>query len=113
MIPRTSSPTFRSRYHPSGASRYMKTRAIDGAELKGGGYAAQPDGDGPHPGVVVIHQAYGLNEHIREITRRFAENGYAALAVDLFSHRNRPICMTRYMTRMLIRSFDRPSIRDL
>jgi carboxymethylenebutenolidase len=59
----------------------MKTREIDGADLKGGGYAALPDRDGPHPGVVVIHEAYGLNDNIKAITRRFADNGYAALAV--------------------------------
>ena len=53
----------------------MKTRAIDGMDLRGGGYVAVPDSDGPHPGVVVIHEAYGLNENIKEITRRFADTG--------------------------------------
>jgi carboxymethylenebutenolidase len=91
----------------------MKTRAIDSAELKGGGYVAFPDGDGPHPGVVVIHEAYGLNTNIKDITHRFADNGYVALAVDLFSGRNRAICMARYMTGMLIGSVDRPGISDL
>ncbi len=91
----------------------MKTRAIDGAVLKGGGYTALPDGDGPHPGVVIIHEAYGLNDNIKDITRRFADNGYAALAVDLFTDRNRAICMARYMTGMLIGSVDRPGIDDL
>ncbi len=91
----------------------MKTRAIDGVDVKGGGYAALPDGDGPHPGVVVIHEAYGLNDNIKEITRRFADNGYAALAVDLFAGRNRAICMARYMTGMLIGSVERPGIADL
>src|SRR5260370_25240265 len=91
----------------------MKTREIDGADLKGGGYAALPNGDGPHPGVVVIHEAYGLNDNIKEITRRFAENGYAALAVDLFTSRNRAICMARYMTGMLIGSVERAGISDL
>src|SRR6266851_534730 len=91
----------------------MKTREIDRADLKGGGYAAQPDGDGPHPGVVVIHEAYGLNDNIKDITRRFAENGYAALAVDLFTDRNRAICMARYMTGMLIGSVERAGISDL
>lgn len=91
----------------------MKTRLIDGSDLKGGGYAALPDGDGPHPAVVVIHEAYGLNENIKEITRRFADTGYAALAVDLFADRNRTICMARYMTGMLLGAVERPGIPDL
>jgi carboxymethylenebutenolidase len=91
----------------------MKTRVIDRTDLKGGGFAALPDGDGPHPGVVVIHEAYGLNENIKDITRRFADNGYAALAVDLFTDRNRTLCMARYMTGMLIGSVERAGIGDL
>ncbi|HEX7263966.1 MAG TPA: dienelactone hydrolase family protein [Candidatus Dormibacteraeota bacterium] len=91
----------------------MKTRAIDGLDLKGGGFAALPNGDGPHPGVVVIHEAYGLNDNIKDITRRFADSGYAALAVDLFSGRNRTLCMARYMTGMLIGRVDRAGIGDL
>jgi carboxymethylenebutenolidase len=91
----------------------MKTRLIDSSNLKGGGFAALPDGDGPHPGVVVIHEAYGLNENIKDITRRFAESGYAALAVDLFTGRNRALCMARYMAGMLRGSLERAGIGDL
>ncbi len=91
----------------------MKTFEIDRGELKGGGYAALPDGNGPYPGVVVIHEAYGLNEHIKDITHRFAGSGYAALAVDLFSDRNRALCMARYMTGMLRGSVNRAGIGDL
>jgi carboxymethylenebutenolidase len=91
----------------------MKTRLIDTSDLKGGGFAALPDGDGPHPGVVVIHEAYGLNENIKDITRRFAESGYAALAVDLFTGRNRALCMARYMAGMLRGSLERAGIGDL
>ncbi|MGA9159741.1 MAG: dienelactone hydrolase family protein, partial [Actinomycetota bacterium] len=58
-------------------------------------YLALPDGAGPHPGVVVIHEASGLNDNIRDICRRFAEQGYAALGVDLFGRRNRVVCMAR------------------
>lgn len=58
-------------------------------------YLAAPDGAGPHPGVVVIHEASGLNDNIRDICRRFAEQGYAALGVDLFGGRNRVLCMAR------------------
>ncbi len=47
------------------------------------------------PGVVVIHQTFGLNENIKSITRRFADEGYLALAVGLFAGRNRAVCMAR------------------
>lgn len=91
----------------------MKTRDIDGSELKGGGFVALPDSDGPHPGVVIIHEAYGLTDGIKDIAGRFAERGYAALAVDLFSDRNKAVCMARYMTGMLIGSVQRYGIADL
>jgi carboxymethylenebutenolidase len=51
--------------------------------------------------------------NIKDITHRFADNGYAALAVDLFTDRNRAICMARYMTGMLVGSVDRAGISDL
>ena len=86
---------------------------IDRAELKGGGYLVTPDGTGPHPGVVVIHEVYGLNYQIREICQRFAAAGYAALAVDLFTDRNRAVCMTRYMAGMLLGSVNRYGVSDL
>ncbi len=81
--------------------------------MKGGGYLALPDGAGPHPGVVVIHEAYGLNDHIRGIAGRFADAGFAALAVDLFTGRNRAVCMSRYMAGMLLGSVNRYGIDDL
>jgi carboxymethylenebutenolidase len=91
----------------------MKSSEIAPGVLKGGGYLAMPDTPGPHPGVVVIHEAYGLNENIKDITGRFAEQGYAALAVDLFSGRNRTICMARYMAGMLGGSVNRYGIAHL
>ena len=56
-------------------------------------YFTHPDGPGPFPGVLVIHEIFGLNENIRDIARRFAGEGYTALAVDLFAGRNRVVCM--------------------
>ena len=91
----------------------MQTREIPTTELKGGAYLATPDGGGPHPGVVVIHEAYGLNDHIKDVTRRFADAGYAALAVDLFTGRNRAVCMARYMGGMLLGSVNRYGVDDL
>jgi carboxymethylenebutenolidase len=63
--------------------------------------------------VVVIHEAYGLNDNIKDITRRFADEGYVALAVDLLSNRNRAVCMARYMAGMLLGSVNRYGINDL
>jgi carboxymethylenebutenolidase len=94
-------------------SKPMKTSQIDPGVLKGGGHLAVPEAPGPHPSVVVIHEAYGLNENIRDITGRFADQGYAALAIDLFSGRNRALCMARYMAGMLAGSVDRYGIADL
>ena len=90
----------------------METRDVARGELKGG-YLARPEGAGPHPGVVVIHETYGLNDNIKDIARRFAEAGYVALAVDLFAHRNRAVCMARYMGGMLRGSVNRYGVDDL
>ncbi len=51
-------------------------------ELKLGGYLASPQGKGPFPAVVVIHENRGLNEHTRDVARRFAIEGFVALAPD-------------------------------
>lgn len=47
------------------------------------GYLAVPDGTGPFPGVVVLHQAFGLDDDIRRQTDRVASLGYLAVAPDL------------------------------
>jgi carboxymethylenebutenolidase len=48
-------------------------------------YLSLPAGaKAPLPGVVVIHEWWGLNDHIRHFTDRLAAEGYAALAVDLY-----------------------------
>jgi carboxymethylenebutenolidase len=47
-------------------------------------YMARPDDDGQHPGVIVIQEWWGLNEHIKDVTRRMAEEGYVAISPDLY-----------------------------
>lgn len=47
-------------------------------------YIAMPDGAGPHPAVVVIQEWWGLNDHIKQIAERFADEGFAAIAPDLY-----------------------------
>ena len=76
-------------------------------------FYACPEGDGPFPAVVVIHEIFGLNDHIRNVATRFAEAGYAALAVDLYGHGNRALCMARLMNGMFLHSLDHVGIDDL
>jgi carboxymethylenebutenolidase len=49
-------------------------------------YEARPDGQ-PRGGLVVIQEAFGVNDHIEDVTRRAADAGYLAVAPDLF-HRS-------------------------
>lgn len=48
------------------------------------GYLARPEGEGPFPGLILIHEWWGLNDNIRDLAEDFAEQGYVALAVDLY-----------------------------
>jgi len=77
------------------------------------GYFVHPSGGESLPGLVIIHEAFGLNDNIREITQRFANEGYAALAVDLFAGRNRMVCMFRFFSDMFRNSLDHKGIQDL
>jgi carboxymethylenebutenolidase len=71
----------------------------DGTSLRAELFA--PEGDGPHPGVVVLHESFGLNGDIRRIAGRFADAGYVALAPDLYSHGSRIACLSRVMLDMV------------
>jgi len=48
------------------------------------GYLALPEGGGKHPGIVVIHEWWGLNDWVKQEADRLAAEGYVALAVDLY-----------------------------
>ncbi len=48
-------------------------------------YYARPLGAGPFPGVVVIHHMPGWDEWTREVVRKFAQHGYAAISPHLYS----------------------------
>jgi carboxymethylenebutenolidase len=58
-------------------------RGHNGDEIEA--YFARPLGAGPHPGVVVIHHAPGWDLWTREVARKFAQHGYAAIAPHLYS----------------------------
>ena len=60
--------------------------------------------DAASPGVIVLHELFGLNEDMRRISRRFADHGYAALAPDLYSvgPRLKPICIWQTMNDLRV-----------
>ena len=94
-------------------ARGTRDVSFEGERGRLNGFLALPEGEGPFPGVVVIHEAFGLNENIRDITRRFADAGYAAFAVDLFANRSRVVCMARFMGGMLRGSLEPVGVGDL
>jgi carboxymethylenebutenolidase len=48
------------------------------------GMLYQPQGKGPFPAIVVIHEWYGLNDWVKEQASKFADQGYITLALDLY-----------------------------
>jgi carboxymethylenebutenolidase len=71
------------------------------------GYVARPAGAGPWPGVVVIHELWGLDDVMRRQADRLAAAGYLALAPDLFSDGGALRCVAGTM-RALITGKGRP-----
>lgn len=60
----------------------MAEFATNGSSAQG--FLARPEGDGPFPGVIVIQEWWGLNDNIKDIAQRFAREGFAAFAPDLY-----------------------------
>jgi len=50
-----------------------------------GGYLAKPLKNGDYPGVIMIHEWWGLNDNIKEMADNLAGQGYVVLAVDLYN----------------------------
>ncbi len=54
----------------------------------------------PWPGVVVLHELFGLTDDIRDYARKFADLGYLAIAPDLYSGGNKAACIARVVRSM-------------
>lgn len=65
------------------------------------GYLATPEGTGPWPGVVVIHEIFGLDDMTRRHADRMAGAGYLTLAVDLYSVGGTLRCLVSTMRAMM------------
>ena len=67
------------------------------------GFLAKPTLEGQFPGVIMIHEWWGLNDNIKEMAKKLASHGYVVLAVDLY---NGNVATTSDEARQLISSFD-------
>lgn len=77
-----------------------RASTLDGSQpLRG--VLATPAGDGPWPGVVVLHEAFGVDDVMRRLTSRMADAGYLSLAVDLFSAGGTRRCLVSTMRAMI------------
>jgi carboxymethylenebutenolidase len=76
------------RYYASVNPRteYVNLSASDGTSLRA--YVAHPEGK-PRAGLLVFQEAFGVNAHIRDVTERFAREGYLSISPELF-HRSAP-----------------------
>jgi carboxymethylenebutenolidase len=63
-------------------------RASDGTLVPA--YHAQPKGKTKLPVIIVIHEAFGVHEHIADVCRRFAKLGYLAIAPNLYTRQGDP-----------------------
>lgn len=69
-------------------SKVVKLQASDGHELDA--YVAEPDGT-PWGGLVVIQEIFGVNQHMRSVADRFAQEGFYAVAPALFDRVERNV----------------------
>jgi len=86
LVPLLQNDYARAQMIPENDSRLNISRAeyeVDGVTMSG--YLARPAGGGRHPAVIVIHEIYGLNPHIEDVTRRLAVEGFLAFGVDMLS----------------------------
>jgi carboxymethylenebutenolidase len=63
-------------------TEYVDLSVDDGTTMRT--YVARPAAAGALPGLIVGQEAFGVNAHIRDVTERFAKQGYAAIAPELF-----------------------------
>ena len=80
------------------AAEELTFAGADGVHVNA--YLARPAAEGRYPAVIVIHEASGLIDHIRDVSDRFANIGYVALAVDLYTREGGPPPMDDFQVVM-------------
>ena len=67
------------------------------------GYLAKPSESGQYPGIVMIHEWWGLNDNVRDMAEKLASHGYVVFAVDLYDGQ---VATTADEARQLRSSFE-------
>lgn len=79
----------------SSAARSIDIPGLGGASAGLTGEFVLPAGEGPWPGVVLVHEAFGVNDVMRRQAERFARAGYIALMPDLFTEGGARKCLSQ------------------
>ena len=69
---------------------------IPTADVEIPAYRAMPAKGGPFPVVLVVQEIFGVHEHIKDVCRRFAKEGYLAVAPELYARQGDPTKFTDY-----------------
>jgi carboxymethylenebutenolidase len=80
------------------------------------GYFARPRGNGPFPIIVVVEEIFGVHEYIKDVCRRFAKIGYAAVAPELYARLgdlSKMTDSTQIFTQVISRAPDATVMTDL
>ena len=64
------------------SSRTVTVKCFDGSDMIA--YLAAPETGGRQPAIIVVHEAWGLNEQIKGVANKYAEQGFVAIAPHLF-----------------------------
>jgi carboxymethylenebutenolidase len=89
---------------------------IDAGDAEIPAYRAAPERGGPFPVVLVVHELFGVHEHIKDVCRRFARLGYYAIAPDLFARQGdaaREPDMAKIMAEIVAKTPDAEVAGDL
>ncbi len=101
-LPLASVLAFPELAHAAGERTQMiAMEGSDGTPFSGA--LALPQGDGPAPTLILIHEWWGLNDQIKAVTKEFADLGYVALAIDLHGGN---VATTPQEARNLTRAID-------
>jgi carboxymethylenebutenolidase len=91
---------------------YEPTKRGKGLVIRG--FQAWPQKGGPYPAVIIMHEWWGLNSHMQDLTFRLAQHGYVALAVDQYGRQGGVVTADPAHAAQLMAKIDRTHlVQDL